>query len=523
VIEDLIEGWRDMEAALADYCEAEAYYEGDVPEVFASAIARKAIAETGDRYRFNLAKTPVDVRVDRVEIVAVTVPENPELSAVIEQVWDANEMAVTYPDLFRTCFMYGDAYLMVWPTDDDEKDARLREAGVELQLHNPKNVRVFYDPEHPRQVTHAIKRWRVKSEGGDQWRADLYYPDRIERWRSKPDGDLATPDGWAPFLDDDQDPDNWSLDNPTERVPFVHYRTATPYGRPVHRAAFSPQDAINKLLITQLTTTDSHGWPQRYALTDRGADLDTASDVPDWDDDADSDDRVENRLGGAVSQLRSGPGTIMDLVGKRAVGQFDAANPSVFLDPASFYVRLMAQMTTTPLHYFDPGGGTPSGESLKVADMPLTRDVEHLERRLLAPVVATWQTVLDLVEGDADRIDVRWAPVESSTGMSDWETAKAKQDAGVPRHQALIEAGYEAQQVEEWHTDEAEAMGLAQQAELLSSIAEAMYRLSSCVTLGTLSQDEASSITNAVLGDVFGDVAFDEADPAAKVPLPPRS
>src|SRR5690606_19596793 len=130
-------------------------------------------------------------------------------------------------------------------------------------------------------------------------------------------------------LDDDQDPDAWSLDNPTERVPFVHYRTATPYGRPVHRAAYSPQDAINKLLITQLTTTDSHGWPQRYALTDRGADLDTASDVPDWDDDADSDDGVENRLGGTVSQLRSGPGTIMDLVGKRAVGQFDAANPSV--------------------------------------------------------------------------------------------------------------------------------------------------------------------------------------------------
>jgi hypothetical protein len=536
-VEDLIDGWAEMEAALPDYLEAEAYFDGSVPEVFASSVARRAIEETGQRYRFNLAKTPVCVRRDRVEIAAITVPGNEPASAAIEDVWDGNDMAVHYPDLFLMAFKYGDAYLMEWPLDVDDEieatvdpdqtgaDDRLAEAGVELTVHNPKNVRVFYDPEHPRRKAYAIKRWAVRGSGTSkvQWRVDVYYPDSIERWLSEPGGDFKTPESWGFYLDPDQDEADWLLPNEQARVPFTHHRTALPYGVPLHKDAYSPQDAINKLLITQLTTTDSHGWPQRYALTDRGADLDTAGDSPDWDDDADSDDTASGRQGGSSSQLKSGPGTIMDLIGKRAVGQFEAANPSVFLEPAEFFIRLMAQMTTTPLHYFDPSGDVPSGESLKVADMPLTKDVEHLLAMLQAPVVETWTAVLDMRGIPVDRVDVRWAPVESSTGKADWETAVAQQGAGVPRSQTLIERGYEAEQVEQWHADEAETMGLARQAELMASITDSVYRLSAAVSLGTLSQDQAGSLITTVLGEVLGPVGFEKATGLSKPQMPSKS
>ena len=525
MIEDLIDGWADMEAALADYLEAEAYFEGRVPEVFASVRVRQQLEETGARYRFNLAKTPVCVRRDRVEIAAISVPGNDQANAVIEDVWDGNDMAVHYPDLFLLAFEYGDAYLMGWPLDVDDEveaeviedrtgaDARLAEAGVELTVHNPKNVRVFYDPEHPRRKAFAIKRWCLGKGTQKRWRADVYYPDRVERWLSEVNGDLDKPDGWGAYLDVDQDEADWLLDNPTGRVPFGHYRTALPYGVPLHRDAYSPQDAINKLLITQLTTTDSHGWPQRWMLTDRAASLDTASDVPDWDDDADSDDTVESRRGGSASQLRSGPGTILDLIGKSAVGQFQAADPAVFIDPAEFYIRLMAQMTTTPLHYFDPAGDVPSGESLKVADMPLTKDVEHLLAMLNAPVVEDWTAVLAMRGIPVDRVDVRWAPVESSSGQSDWETAKTKQEAGVPRQQTLIEAGYEVEQVEQWHAEEADAMDLARRAELMAALADAVQRLGSGVQWGVLSQDQASALINRVLGDDAGEAVLSPAQP----------
>lgn len=501
---DLVAGWREMDAALPDYEEARAYFEGTVAEVFASVIARQVIAGTGDRYRFNLAKTPVEVRADRIRLAAVTVPDNEPASAAIEDVWDANDMAVAYPDLFLTALEYGDAYLCVYPVADDEPNPRLAEAGVELTVHDPRHLRVFYDPEFPRRAIFAIKRWCVPVPGQKEpgWRADVYYPDRIERWVTVKGGDPLKSEGWAAYLDGDQDPDDWVLDNAAGRVPFDHYRTRTPYGVPVHRAAYPAQDAINKLLITQITTADSHGWPQRYALTDRGTDLDTASDTPDWDDDIDSADNVETSVAGASSQLKSGPGTIMDFIGKRAVGQFEAAQPAVFLDPAAFFVRLMAQMTTTPLHYFDPSGGTPTGESLKVADMPLTRHVQRLEAMFLAPVVGTWTAVLGLKGVPVERVDVRWAPVETVSGQSDWETAKTQQDAGVPRAQTLIERGYEAEQVAQWHADEAEGLAVANRLQLLSMMADAVQRLGAGVGLGVLSQEQATTVIDRILGDL---------------------
>lgn len=527
--EDLIDGWQDMEAALPDYLEAEAYFDGTVPEVFASAAGRQLLERTGDRYRFNLAKTPVCVRRDRVEIAAITAPDNDEANDTIEDVWDANDMAVHYPELFLLTFEYGDAYLMGWPLDvEDEADAeidedrtgaddRLAEAGYELTVHNPKNVRVFYDPEHPRRKAYAIKRWCVRgADKQKQWRADVYYPDRVERWLSAVGADLKAEDGWGAYLDVDQDADDWLLDNPTGRIPFGHYRTALPYGVPLHRDAFSPQDAINKLLITQLTTADSHGWPQRWMLTDRAASLDTVSDTPDWGDDADSDDTAEGNRGGSSSQLKSGPGTILDLTGKSAVGQFQAADPAVFLTPAEFFIRLMAQMTTTPLHYFDPGGAVPSGESLKVADMPLTKDCEHLTAMLRAPVVEDWTAVLEMHGIEVDRLDVSWAPIESSTGKSDWETTKAKQDAGVPRAQALVEAGYEAGQVEQWHADEAEALDLAHRVQLIGAVGDAVQRLGVGVSTGALSQEQANAFVARVMGDAVGEVAGDDAGNEAR-------
>lgn len=507
MIDDLLDGWREMQDALDGYEEARAYFEGTVPEVFASAIARKAIAETGDRYRFNLAKTPVKVRKDRTKIAAVTVPDDDKASEVIEDVWDANGMAVAYPDLFLKTFEFGDAYLCVWPVAEDEPDPRLRAAGVELTVHDPRHVRVFYDDEFPRRVTHAIKRWEARRAGQSQpgWRCDVYYPDTIERYESQPGGDPTKPEGWAPFFDPDQDDADWVLENPTGRIPFAHHRTESPYGRPVHKDAYSPQDAINKELITLVTTGDSHGWPQRWAMTDRGTDLDTAGDTPDWDDDADSDDTVEGNRGSS-SQLRSGPGTIMEFIGKRAVGQFEAAQPGTFIEPAQLFIRLMAQMTNTPFHYFDPSGGVPSGESLKVADAPLTKDVEDLEAMLLAPVVETWTTVLELREMTVARVDVRWAPVESSTGQSDWETAQAKQAAGVPRGQTLVEAGYEAAQVEEWHTEEAAALDLQNRVYLMGAIGDAIQRIGAGVGLGVLSQEQATAIIGRLVGEATGDV-----------------
>lgn len=444
-----------MEKALPEYEKAEAYFEGCVEEVFPSERIRQLVAGTG-RYRFNLVKTAVTVLAQRVELVAVTAPAEQAATDVISEVWDANDMDVHYPELFLRTFKYGDAYLMVWPiyeddpttTDDDE----LVLAGVELTVQSPEHCRIIYDPENERRKLFGIKRWKLQTSLGEKWRADLYYSDRIERYLSKV-GDVTDAESWDFYLDDGQEPDMWLLDNPYAEIPFFHHRNALPYGRPEHKDGYGCQDGINKSLISMLTTMDSHGWPQRYALTDKGAELDQANDDPPWPDDAGVDaaalqSPTTSRL--APSKLRGGPGTMLELDGMKAVGQFEAAQPNVFLEPAQNLIRLMAQITETPLHAFDPSGDTPSGESLRVAEAPLVKKAINRERMLNSPIQETWKFVLKVREVPVTKIDVRFAPAQAATGKDDWETIGLKQAAGVPKDKTLIEAGYDAEEVATW-------------------------------------------------------------------------
>lgn len=492
MIEDLLNGWAELEEAASGYEEAEQYYDGRVEEFFSSTRIRQAVAATGARYRFNVAKTPVNVVADRVELSAVTVPDDTTSSALIEQVWDANDMDVHYPDLFKKVFIYGDAYLQAWPIlePDPMMDGELALAGVELSVHGPKHCRIVYDIENPRRKAFVIKRWPVKSEGHECWRADLYYPDGVERWVSLPGANLADQAGWAPHLDEGESDEDWLIESPWGEIPFFHYRNALPYGVPEHLAGYGCQDAVNKNLINQLCTADTHSLPVRYALTDAGAELDHAG------NDSWPDDTVE-RGGldvGSTQMTPTQPGAFLDLVGKKSVGQFDAADPGVFLRPAEFFIRLMAQLTDTPMHYFDPTGDAPSGESLRVAEAPLVKKVQHRQVMLRGSVVETWSFVLRLLGRSVPRVDVRWAPAASATGASDWEVVSAKQSAGVPQAQTLLEAGYEAEQVKTWFDAAPEALDLSRQVELLGKLSEIVARLREGVDAGLISQQEATAV-----------------------------
>lgn len=452
---DLVYGWTEIENALPEYEKAQAYFEGRIEEVFASPRIRRLISATGDCYRFNLVKTPVTVLANRVELIGVNATGNTAASTVIKEVWDANDMDVHYPDLFLRAFEYGDSYLMAWPIyeDDPETDSddQLVACGVELTVHDPKNCRVIYDTENERKKAFAIKRWQIRTTLGKVWRTDLYYNDSIERYVSAL-GDVTGPDSWNMFHEEDELPENWLLDNPFGEIPFFHHRNALPYGRPEHKDGYGCQDAINKALITQLTTMDSHGFPQRYALTEKGAELDNNNDTPEWPSDELADDTtgVSEVIKSPSSGLRGGPGTMLELQGMQEVGQFDAADPAVFTDPAQFYIRLMAQITETPLHAFDPSGDTPSGESLKVADAPLVKKAVNRETMLKSPIRETWHFVLRVRGFDVTDIGVNFAPAQVANSKDDWEVIGLKQGAGVPKDKTLIEAGYPSEEVAAW-------------------------------------------------------------------------
>lgn len=505
-VTDLIHGWAEMEEALPGYEDAELMASGRIEEVFADPKVARELAKTGEAYRFNLIKTPITVRTSRCELSAVKVPDNEVATERIGEVWRANDMAIYYPTLIHGTFTYGDYYLMAWPVDekpDETMDAELIRSRVELTTRNPKNTRVIYDAENERRKRFAISRW--PSPGPDPlWMVELFYSDRVERYIQVKGQNPARLEGWEEY--EDEDTGKAAVEPHTYgEVPFFHHRTGVPYGTPVHLDGYGSQHALNKLLITLLTTTDSHGQPQRYGLLDKDAVLDQQADSPQWTDDADAVTYTTNGLdgmGGQGSTLRSGPGTFQTLTGMASVGQFDAADPAVFLDPAEFFIRIMAQVTNTPAHYFDPSGDQPSGESLKVAEAPLVKDIQWLQLLQGSAVEEEWKFVLGLLGLQVDDVEVRWASVASATGLSDWQMVQAKIDVGVPVDQALVETGYEPEQVAKWLDQDAEANTLEARVKLLAELGAAIQSIGAGIALGVVDEGQAAAAIGLVLGQV---------------------
>lgn len=512
---DLMEGLQVLANASPDYHRAEMYYEATNPEFFASIRLRRALERTGITFRFNLAKTPVDVMTDRLEINAVTVPDDEEADQILNKIWDRNLMQLESSNIHRRAGEFGDAYVIVWPSAETEGDPDTpEEMGdedaldfqmVDIFYNSAKTTRLVYDSENPLRKKYAIKKWTMPAQLGIKskppTRVNLYYPDRIEKYVSTPNSKGNQRRDWIRFQDDGDE--GWPTANPFGEIPVFHFRTGTPYGDPEHRAGYGPQDCINKLIITHCATIDYHGFPQRYFLADpsRGsdelADFDTSDDI----------NRFEDT--GHDSTLRSGPGEVWWLNGVRQAGQFNPPDPQVFLAPLDTYIRMMAQVTSTPLHYFDPQTYSrlpPSGESIRAAEVPLLKKIRRRqitygraweEVMAFALKVATWDDEEGTGRITQPATVIRWTPGATIDDLTGWQMMKLKQDMGVPPRQTLLEAGYEEEQVDAWLPYAGD--DLNQRVDLLVKVGTAAQALGTAASLGAMDPTTVQKIITNML------------------------
>jgi hypothetical protein len=515
---DLMEGLQVLANSLPDYHRAEMYYEATNPEFFASIRLRRALERTGITFRFNLAKTPVDVMADRLEINAITVPDDEEADQILQEIWDRNMLSLESTNIHRRAGEFGDAYLIVWPSadqgqdedpddpeSDDEAMAALDFQNVDIFYNSAKTTRVVYDLENPLRKRFAVKKWTMPAQLGMKakppTRVNLYYPDRIEKYVSSPNSKGNQRRDWIRFQDDEDE--GWPVANPFGEIPVFHFRTGTPYGDPEHRAGYGPQDAINKLIITHAATIDYYGFPQRYLLanpdhgSDELADFDTSDDI----------NRFEDT--GHDSTLRSGPGEVWWLNGVRQAGQFEPPDPAVFLNPLDTYIRMMAQVTSTPLHYFDPQTYTrlpPSGESIRAAEVPLLKRVRRrqitygrgwTDTMSFALKVATWDDDSGTGRIRRPNLTIRWTPAATIDDTAGWQMLQAKQTLGVPPRQTLLEAGYEDEQVDSWLPYGGD--DLNQRVDMLVKVGTAAQALATAANLGALDGGTVESIIMGML------------------------
>lgn len=469
---DLIEALNELRAAQPEYERAEDYYEGDAEERFSNALIRQLLRGDDSDFRVNLACRPVDAVLDRLMIAAITGPDD-AITHAINQIWHDNELDIEAPQIHENTLKYGDAYLFVWPSESDTADADTQAddtegdggtldpklPGVDMFYNSPMVARILYDPEHPRRKRLAIKAWCITdAEGNELTRVNLYYADHLEKHISKPRTPADKDEHFEPYIDDDTD-ENGHIPNPYGQVPFFHFRTRRPYGRPEHKNAYGPQDALTKLIKNQMSTSDFSAFPQRYASLIAGADSD---DDQDWGYDDTTD--PESRL----SSLTSSPGSLWVLRNIDKIGEFTAADVENFLKPMGIYMRFMASTTTTPMRWFDPSGQIPSGESVRADDAPLVKKINARQRSL----TSTWREAgafaLEILGIHDAVINVRWAPPQIQDDLEFWQTVIAKQQAGIPVRQTLLEAGYTETECDSWGYTENDPDGPVNLQELMA-------------------------------------------------------
>jgi hypothetical protein len=499
---DLMLGLRELDKARPEYETAERYYEGSAPEVFASVRLRRALAKTGTSFKFNFARIPVDAVVDRLELNAITSTDK-QANLALQELWADNQLDLEAPNVHRRAEEFGDAYLIIWPSPDDDGDGDI---DVDIFYNSPKTTRIIYDPENPRRKLFAIKHWHED----DVFRANLYYRDRIEKWvtrEPKLKGDKEA--DWIEYLDED-DP-AWPLPNPYGKLPVFHFRTDRPYGTPEHKQAYGPQDVINKLVITHCSTIDYQGFPQRYLLADGDTDSDEISDgVPfdfpvdgtgDFGDDPMDRPRTTSGRDSEQSSLGSDPADVWWLKNVKSAGQFAVADPKVFTDPMDRYVKAMAQVTTTPFHFFDSTGNPISGQSRQEMDLSFTKKVRNRQLSFGAAWRESMEFALLIAGFEGAQVQVQWASPTRIDDLAGWQTIKAKVDAGVPLKHALQEAGYTADQVAEWLPDEDDVVG---RMSLLTQAANAAKTLGEAVTAGIVTSEQAQKVITEMLQGLFG-------------------
>lgn len=412
-------------------------------------------------------------------------------TALVNEIWEAQKLGEFWPTWQRAGLRDGDAYLMLWPTPDaqitevvgEDDNGRFVQRQIDPEQLNitycdPLVGRLFYDEENPRIKLYYAYLWSVRagSDKGVVWRLNIIYPEYIDQFMTAPTrSDKPKPQDFRPYEPDDFDtmaegdqPSEGEFpgrrDNPFGIVPVWHLRTDVNYGQPVHMNAYAPQDAISEIIEKMLVTMNFQAWPQVWALqeAEKLANMmireDPLSDeyddgLGDFGDDLDRDSvsrdsDITNETG---TDLTATPGGIMVLKGFKQVGQLQAADPSVFLDPWREFAKTASDTTDTPPWTFRAvGAEIPSGVALKIASAPQTAKRARCAA-LFGSQLGDMLAFAAEVCGRPDlTVKVKWAPFEIVDEVERWTLVKLRTDAGVPLDQALIMAGVPAPDARKW-------------------------------------------------------------------------
>ena len=377
------------------------YYDGPQPLKYSTQRLREAFDDITTHFEINWATVVVDSTLDRLGLTGFDAHDD-IANAALSMLFDGLHIDIEAAKAHEAALVATEGYVIAWAG----------QSGTELYYNDPRMCEVFYSSEHPNTKTFAAK-WFVLDDGRQE--ITLYYPDRLEHWRTdKPEREVRSAGAFK-----------------------LRETDANIYGEIPVFCLQSPgelqkittlQDAINKLFSDMMVSAEFGAYVQRYVISQSDP-----------------------------GELKNGPNQIWwlptgDGVGQSAsVGQFTPTSLNGYLDAMDKLANAIAIITRTPKHYLMTTGANVSGEALLAMENPLVRKVKT-RRRVLS---ASWQDIaafLLKLQGiiiPPASITVTWERSESVQPKTEAETRKLDIESGIALRVLLKKEGWTEREIEE--------------------------------------------------------------------------
>ena len=401
---DAVEQWQDQQDL---YSVFDDYYRGRHQLRFASRdfqdkYARQLLTDAVMSIRENMCPAAVTAFTDGISVSSWGDDTVNRLAADIG-------LSRLEGFINRAGFKSGDAFAVVWPD---------RTGQPRPSFQRPDAMVPTVDPDVPDMLDHAARIWVDKANYG---RVNIYWPDRLERYRTvdpirqKSTDAVNMPvwdSNWTPMDDTDGDviphdfgvvPVCWWKRDPDDHLA---------HGNSILLDVIPLQDATNKSLADLIITSEAFSRPLMYLLNFR-------------------DDAPKNPFAKAdqpkPSKKRFDPTgqQILTLDGGGPFGRLDPPDMTKVLRVQDAFATKVARVIGAPSYYFSQtSGDVPSGESLRVLSTRRTATIKAWQRDA-EPV---WRGLLQLLGVDDPTIE--WADPMPLDPLEKAQVAQAKKALG---------------------------------------------------------------------------------------------
>jgi len=357
---------------------------------------REVFDKSSVKFIQNWCAVVIDTALDRIVFKGW---DNPAMAMnmTLDEFYNQAKLALISRKVHQDALVTGNGFMML-----DEVDGQLK-----AFYNSPDQVVVIYETENPLEKAFGAKIYYDDEEGYTY--CNLYYPEVIQRYSYR-----GKPQQVSDFVFEEE------YSNPFGRVPIIHFKADSDLINVI-----PIQDAINKTFSDMMVVAEFNAFRQRWMVTN--ADISSLKASPQ-----------------SIMRIPKGAG---DEEGTQ-IGEFEAADLSMYLDTIDKLTNSIAVISRTPKHYFMNTGANISGEALNVMETPLIKKC----LQIIENFGESWIELSEFLV-QSDETVVVWDKLESEQPESEGRAMQIMVGLGIPLITVLRRFGWGADEIEQMLSD----------------------------------------------------------------------